>query len=289
MYPIKIYTDASKEGDNVGYAWLASIGDYIVDQDIVSARDITVYKAEVLAIREALSWLKLNFESDRANIIYCDSDSAVKALNEHNAKDWLSLEVLSRICDIREDTSLDVKWIKGHNGDTGNECADAMARIGASEAKKLSYVSPFMPMSKRALKKIIHEEYISDWRDRWKQQRGCRISKLFIPEVMDKDITSKKSVKELQKITQWMTGHGLFKKHLRHWNELETYNCTLCEEDWEDSWHLWEMCPKLTKHREVTRKLISKGLALESGILRFAQLDELQELVALNESLITPS
>ena len=97
------------------------------------------------------------------------------------------------------------------------------------------------------------------------------------------------SLYELHKLSMIVTGHGLFKRHLRHWNEIECSLCELCQEDDEDSWHLWDFCPKLTANRRHINELINKGMPQDRALLRFFQVNELQQLEASNEALIVPS
>ncbi len=94
------------------------------------------------------------------------------------------------------------------------------------------------------------------------------------------------SIKELSKLTQIVTGHGLFKRHMRHWNDLGDIQCALCGEDVEYSWHLWEWCPKLKEVRKRIRYLQSRGLSYEMALLKFFNQRELIELVAHNEALL---
>ena len=93
-------------------------------------------------------------------------------------------------------------------------------------------------------------------------------------------------MKELQELAQVITGHGLFKHHMRHWNEIDDYQCALCGEADEDSWHIWEWCPKLQQERTNIRTLMERGLTFEKGILRMMRSKDIIELRARNEALL---
>ncbi len=96
-------------------------------------------------------------------------------------------------------------------------------------------------------------------------------------------------IKDLQCLTMAITGNGLFKRHLRHWNDITEYDCGLCGEAWEDPWHLWDLCPVLdTERREIANRYKS-GNKLEKGILEFFRTSKILELVATNESMLTPT
>ncbi len=226
--------------------------------------------------------LKTNHEINRNVIVYSDAKGAVQNSNGYTAKDSLTLEILLLIKDINQYTKLDVMWTKGHNNNTGNEYVDALAKIGAEKSAKLQYSSPYMPIEYRETKKRARELSLNKWQEQWNQSKNCRISKLFYPEVRVYSSVTKMSLQDIQAIVHTATGHGLYKKYLGLWNEIENISCSLCEEDWEDSWHLWEMCPSLKKERLLFQR---SGLSKERGIIRFNKNEKIKELL---ESLITP-
>ncbi len=285
----KIYTDASKDDQNVGTAIAACDGDYVIHENYTSLKELNVHQAEMLAIKEALSWIK-SFQDplERKVEIYSDSQSAVTVLSGHEAKDKLSLETMLLMKQLPQVT---VTWVKGHSDNTGNELADMLARIGAERAKDLAYTTPFMPLNYNALKRLVGEKYEILSQKAWEAVADCKISHQFIPEVKYNKLTSQLSSVELQQLSQIMTGHGLFKRHLRHWNELpeEDFSCMLCGEDWEDSWHLWALCPNLIPERiEISSYLKNNGKLKERALLKFFSKKKLVHLMAANEALLTP-
>ena len=288
--PLALYTDASKEGVNVGYSWVASIGDYVMDEGLISAKDICVYKAELLAVAEALEWLLAKGDKLRDNVIYSDSESVVNTLNGFLAKDELTKRVMMMLRELNRTNRTKVAWVKGHSGNVGNELADVLAKRGAKKARDLMGVEPFMPLLHKEIKSLVHDHFLSIWQERWESLKDCRISKLFYPKIRESRQVVKKSVKELQSLAQIVTGHGLYKNHMRHWvEEMDDDQCSLCGEASENTWHLWEWCPKLAKNRMTIRQLINNGLMLENGLLRFMNYKEITELRAQNEALLPAS
>ncbi len=282
--PIHIYTDASKEGDNVGYAWAACDNDFVMDQDIYSAKESSVFLAEVMAIREALSWIKRYGDHSRAHLIWSDSLSAVNKLKGHLADSQVVLETMSLWRDVGKDFIVEINWTKGHANTTGNEYADALARQGAEIAKKISFATPFHPASTRWIKRMIHAGFMGIWQSAWDELDSCRTSRLFYPEVREEKITSRFRIHELQELSKIVTGHGLWKKHIRHWKDVEDYSCMLCGEDWEYPWHLWAYCPGLSDIRQQLTYLLKNGLSFERTLLRFFQDTRILNIVASNEA-----
>ncbi len=286
-FPIEIYTDASKKGDNIGYGWLACIENYEIDKNFISAKDINVFQAETLAVKEALSWIKDNHELERHNKIYCDSQSVVNAINGHMAKDDLMFKTMSLFRDIASFSHIEIIWIKSHNGNTGNEAADTLANEAAEAARNIQFAAPYMAITNKKLKMLIHEHFMRRWQSRWQRVKDCRISKLFYPQVREDKKITHRPIKDLHTLAQFVTGHGLYKNHLKHWNVFDDYSCSLCEEEWEDTWHLWNMCPALGDARRHLQTIMDRGLSMETAILKFVNLKKIKMLVAFNESLIT--
>ena len=282
-----LYTDAAKEGENVGYGWIASIENYEIAHNISSAKDISVYKAEMLAIREALSWLKDNLVSERKNIIYTDSQGAVMALESRMAKDSISKDILTLLKELNKIVTTEIKWIKGHNENTGNEMADYLAKEGARRARKLHDTKPHMPITQREVKQKVHSSFIKQWQHNWDATTSYRISKLFYPLVRESKSMVRMKIKDLQVVAQVATGHGLFKEHISHWENIENGQCAICGEADENSWHLWEWCPGLDIERKPIQTLIKSGMTMERGIIKLMNTRKVKELIAQNESLLT--
>ncbi len=91
----------------------------------------------------------------------------------------------------------------------------------------LASTYPHMPVSVKWVKKEIHDYISRLWQEEWVNRADCKISKLFIPLVSTSKQTHIMSLNELHNLSMIMTGHGLYKKHLRHWNELDDLTCCL--------------------------------------------------------------
>ena len=112
--PLIIYSDASKTGRNVGYGWVVTDNDYVIAESVKSAKEIDVYQAEVMAIQEALSWIKDFPTNGREVVLLSDSLSAVQAINGCIANNWLLWETMKLLCVLRETLTINIYWVKGH-------------------------------------------------------------------------------------------------------------------------------------------------------------------------------
>ncbi len=283
---LNVYTDAAKTGEDVGYGWCVCDGDHILAENSIPGKEINVYQAEVLGIKEALSWIKKSTLANRVFKIWTDSRGAVASLGKCTTRDYLTWETKCLLSELKEYHEIEVIWTKGHNNNTGNEVADMLAKEGARMAGDMSYAAPFMTTCQGQVKSEIRKIFLGKWQRRWEQLDQHAVSKLFVPKVGPNKRASLLSIKELSKLTQVVTGHGLFKRHMRHWNDVGDIQCALCGEDVEYSWHLWEWCPKLKEVRKRIRYLQSRGLSYEMALLKFFNQRELIELVAHNEALL---
>ena len=85
------YTDGSKEDSRVGAGWLCSHGDTIIAEDCIPLGPCnTVFQAEVMAITEALSWIKENLDPGTAVSVRSDSSAAIQAITVLSGKDGTS-------------------------------------------------------------------------------------------------------------------------------------------------------------------------------------------------------
>ncbi len=284
--PLVIYTDASKEDNNVGFGWHASLGDYIIKERVSPLKEINIFLAELLAIQDALTWLHSNYEEGRPIHIYCDSQSVVQVLNRHHAKGEAIIDTMTLLRRIGKLTPMDLSWVKGHNDNTGNEYADSLARRGANESRNMQFAAPYMPISPNSMKKLVHAHFMWKWQDEWDQLKSCRISKMFYPRVREDKNIVKRPVRELSTLAKICTGHGLFKDHIRHWNELEGTECSLCQEDEEDSWHLWDLCPATAGFRLERIYQLEAGYSFETLLLKFMNSNQMKVLMASNECLL---
>ncbi len=206
--PICIYSDASKEGDNVGYAFAACDGDFALDEKVFSAKEVDVFLAEVMAIKEALSWIKNHNDNTRSYVIWSDSLSAVKKINGHEANGRVVLETMQLMETLGKSVSVQLTWTKGHADNTGNEYADALARTGAEAAGDISYATPFFPLSWKETKRLIRPRLLELWQEAWDRLGNCKVSRLFYPSIREGCIASRFTRTELQNLSNIVTGHG---------------------------------------------------------------------------------
>ena len=263
---INIYTDGSKE-IMTGFGWAACIGEYVIAEANGPLGDATVFQAEVIAITDALQWLiKYNKNPISSAVIHSDSQAAIAAITSPNINSKIVLECATALEKAQKNLNVEINWVKGHNDNTGNELADALAKEG--NHAMVTGPHPVIAVNNKSIKKNIDTYIHKIWNKRWIMSKECKISRSFLPNITYNKIKymSMWPRKELQLLSYIITGHGPFKAHLGKWTNIDNITCDYCLESDETSWHLWNECPALEFQR-ITE--ITKDKNLEEKVIKF--------------------
>lgn len=142
---LKIWTDGASKGNPGIGGWGAYMRFGPHTKELFGgAPNVTNNQMELTAVIQALSILKRPCEL----ALYTDSSYVMKGMSEwipqwkrngwrtsqkkpvKNVRLWMRLDRLAQIHDI------EWHWVKGHNGDPGNEKADQLANQGCDSVKQ---------------------------------------------------------------------------------------------------------------------------------------------------------
>lgn len=272
---ITIYTDGSKENDQVGFGWAVTYDDFIIHEQSTYLEDhATVFQAEVMAIKESMDWVRkeCNIDIKKVNL-FSDSQAAIQAINSSWIESKVVKETKQSVRRTTKMTKVSIQWVRGHNNNTGNELADCLAKRGARQLNNKCMIG----IPKSYVKGKIKDYYKNKWKECWEEEKGMRTSKWFFPSpTTNIKKLSHLNRKMLNLYTQVTTGHGLWAEHLSKWKNINPM-CNLCRENKQSSIHLWCECPSL----ELERRQLGE-MDLVQGILKLFQLPKIEESLKKN-------
>jgi ribonuclease HI len=143
--PVVIYTDGACKGNPGPGGWGAWLKSGATEKELYGGElDTTNNRMELLAVIEALKALK----RPCAVTLNVDSQYVLKGMTEWlagwKAKGWRTatkqpvknVELWQALDELvnRSGHTIEWRWVRGHNGDPGNERADALANLGVEVA-----------------------------------------------------------------------------------------------------------------------------------------------------------
>jgi len=139
---VEIYTDGACRGNPGPGGWGASLRFNGTQKDFYGGEiETTNNQMELMAVIQALESLTRSCPVK----IYTDSkyvlDGMTKWLPNWKKKGWKTaskkpvknVELWKRLDAAVQANEVSWQWVKGHSGDEGNECADALANRGIDE------------------------------------------------------------------------------------------------------------------------------------------------------------
>jgi ribonuclease HI len=145
MNQIEIYTDGACKGNPGPGGWGVLLRSGATVKELYGGeRSTTNNRMELMAVIQAFEALK----RPCAVTLYLDSQYVLKGITEWlpgwKAKGWKTAskqpvknqELWQRLDALLQQGGhdLDWRWVRGHNGDPGNERADALANMGVAQA-----------------------------------------------------------------------------------------------------------------------------------------------------------
>lgn len=136
----EIYTDGSCKGNGLkfnkgGYGYVAFANNLFSHKDIFFENNTTNNRMELKGFILALKWLKTE---NKSATIYTDSKYVCEGYNswcenwaKKQFKDVKNPELWKELYSLKKElfSQIEVKWVKGHNKNYGNELIDSLIKI----------------------------------------------------------------------------------------------------------------------------------------------------------------
>ena len=144
MNTVEIYTDGACKGNPGPGGWGVLLISGGVEKELFGGeRETTNNRMEMMAVIQALEALKRPCHV----ILHADSQYVLKGINEWlagwKARGWKTaskqpvknVDLWQRLDALLSQTEhrIEWRWVKGHDGDPGNERADALANRGVAQ------------------------------------------------------------------------------------------------------------------------------------------------------------
>ena len=144
MNTVEIYTDGACKGNPGPGGWGVLLKSGGVEKELFGGeRETTNNRMEMMAVIQALEALKRPCHV----ILHADSQYVLKGINEWlagwKAKGWKTaskqpvknVDLWQRLDTLLANSEhrIEWRWVKGHDGDPGNERADALANRGVAQ------------------------------------------------------------------------------------------------------------------------------------------------------------
>jgi ribonuclease HI len=144
MTEVEIYTDGACKGNPGPGGWGAWLRSGAHEKEMWGGEPLTTNnRMELTAVIEALAALK---QGSRV-IVHTDSsyvkDGITSWIHGWKARGWTTadrkpvknVDLWQRLDALSRQHQVEWRWVRGHNGDPGNERADLLANRGAAEVR----------------------------------------------------------------------------------------------------------------------------------------------------------
>ncbi|GIY44537.1 uncharacterized protein CDAR_189441 [Caerostris darwini] len=229
-----IYTDGSKKEDRVGSAIV------LLKENVENYHhywrlndEATVFMAELHAIHKAIEFLSDNSLAN-AKII-SDSRSVLMALDNpaNNSPAIFTVKELLKVAQY----PIEMVWTKAHIGITGNELADAYAKLGTEKP----VIDSFHRLPISFIKKKLKESITTTWQQQWSTSTKGRDVHQLCPTINLNRIHGNFYLNQI------ITGHGAIGTHQHRF--FNANSVCLCGVE-EDKSHIVYKCKRWTKLRK---------------------------------------
>lgn len=212
----------------------------------------TIFQAELMAICLCSQTLLEKGVIEERLCICVDSQAALKALTSSYIKSSTVLQCVKALQNLCEFNSVKLLWVPGHQGVTGNEEADRLARVGV-ESNNFS-PEPLVPLPLSFVHQYRRERLQRNFRFWFTHNAGPLWQTRRVIDGPDPKYTqqlTRLTRTELRVMVGVITGHVGLNYHLSKFVQGVNPMCGCCSEQSETALHLLCVCPAHANQRRL--------------------------------------
>ena len=228
------------------------------------AEEHTVYEAETVGAVLGTELVRRSRRAGRTASVALDGKSAIEGslVREsrpgHYLTDLLhsSTEATTR---QHKELALTIRWVPGHQDITGNEQADAEAKLAAlGESSSVRLLPPplrrELPVSLPKAKQVYNKKLEAQAAERWRaSKRGEKMRRVdsTLPSSRFQKLVASLPRRNVSLLIQLRTGHAPLNHHLHTIGRADTQRCPGCGASKETVTHFVLQCPKYALQRRI--------------------------------------
>jgi ribonuclease HI len=185
----------------------------------------TAFDAEIAAIEQAVQWFLTADQDLRHLTIHSDSTSAIARASHTSAGPGQNIarNIRNTVCELRsQGRTVDLVWVKGHQGTPSNERADVLA---GKVAEKIGY-SKYMSIAHPRLR--ISEKF-RNAKDKWHETPAHHGTEEIPPPPPKKACLDNMRNALAHTVAQIRTGHWRSAIYLKRIRKMAENKCWFCQ------------------------------------------------------------
>ena len=252
---LSIYTDGSKLDHKVGSAFVIKNHHSTVKIKRLRLESYcSVFQAELIAIKESLTYLFTSRSTNVKTCLFTDSLSAIKAIDNRKNSNPIVHDIHQILAKLQSRNVLvQILWTKAHVGIEGNEVADSLAKQATTSHARPIYDK--FPLS--YVKRMIRQDTLNKWNSRFIDAPQGKDLKKFIPNIFQ----SHKFFKECGarfETTQILGGHAFNLTYLKRFHIKSQDVCPCGSNTPQTIEHLLYDCPRFIHERREFENVCSE-------------------------------